>query len=218
MDSSITDLLERNRNRIKHKSNSFLESCLQRNKMWADMMYSENPNYFDKKILGQSPGMVWFGCSDSRVAADVITDSPPGNLFTHRNIANSIMENDTSSLSVLQYSIGTLKVSDVVVVGHTYCGGIDAAMNTTKLDGPILEWLQPISELYQRFKPQIDSLKSPEEKNLALGRLNVKRVVHFINCLDIVKKARKSGQTVNIHGWMYHTETGILKDLGITKS
>ncbi|PVU91761.1 hypothetical protein BB559_003985 [Furculomyces boomerangus] len=197
---------------------SFTKEVLQHNRSWADSMIQNDHFCFSDMCTGQTPKILWIGCSDSRVASDTITKTCPGEIFTHRNIANTVHPDDENILSVIQYSVSVLGVQDIVVSGHTYCGGVDASMDSENISGPISNWLKPIVELYNQNKDEIDALPTSEERNLVLGELSVKQAVDTVNSLDIIKSARKSGKTINVHGWMFHMENGRLRDLKVTKS
>ncbi|OMJ26314.1 Carbonic anhydrase [Smittium culicis] len=189
------------------------------NRVWANETLAADPKFFDNLILGQNPAIVYIGCSDSRVAIDIITESTEGTIFAHRNIANSVTLDDVDTLAVLQYAIEDLKIEDVVIDGHTYCGGIKAVLSGyEELTGPLSTWLAPIKELYDENKATIDSMTDPYLKSRTLSELNVRRVVDLVNGLDLVVHARKEGQAVNVHGWLFLMEKGEFIDLNITKS
>ncbi|OMJ21172.1 Carbonic anhydrase [Smittium culicis] len=189
------------------------------NKVWANETLAADPTFFDNLILGQSPSIVYVGCSDSRVAIDIITESSEGTIFAHRNIANSVTLDDTDTLAVLQYAVEDLKVQEIVIDGHTYCGGINAVLHDyEELTGPLSTWLAPIKKLYDDNKATIDSITEPYLKSRTLSEMNVKRVVDLVNGLDLVVNARNKGQTVNVHGWIFLMEKGIFQNLNITRS
>jgi len=67
------------------------EKLLQENKTWAREMVEQDPEYFNRLAHIQTPEFLWIGCSDSRVPADKITGTQPGEIFVHRNIANMVL-------------------------------------------------------------------------------------------------------------------------------
>ncbi|OMJ21835.1 Carbonic anhydrase 2 [Smittium culicis] len=199
--------------------NSVVQKILASNKAWSESQAKTDPSYFKNAIKGQNPSIVYIGCSDSRVATDLVTGSHPGEIFTHRNIANSVTINDNDTLAVLQYAIEHLKIKDIVVSGHTYCGGIGAVINGfEELGGALEDWLTPIKTMYDDNKKFFDKIKDPYQKSRALTEMNVERVVNLVNDLDFIKDARKSGQVVRIHGLIYLMETGRFVDLGLTQT
>ncbi len=106
-----------------------LKPLLARNRSWALQKCQHDPDYFEKWIDGQRPHSLWIGCSDSRVPAEVLTGSQPGELFVHRNIANMLDPADDNVMSVLQYALDYLEVERVVLCGHYGCGGVQAALS-----------------------------------------------------------------------------------------
>ena len=87
-----------------------LERLFANNKKWREGKKLLDPDYFGKTSQGQHPQYLWIGCSDSRVPAEEITGLAPGEMFVHRNVANLVVSNDISSLSVVQYAVEHLKV------------------------------------------------------------------------------------------------------------
>src|SRR5688572_31075812 len=104
------------------------QSLLEGNKKWVEEKLKLDPEYFERLSKGQSPQVLWIGCSDSRVPANEITGTHPGDIFVHRNIANMVVHSDMNMLSVLDYAVNILKVRHVIVCGHYGCGGVKAAM------------------------------------------------------------------------------------------
>src|SRR6187551_3188348 len=119
------------------------EKLLVNNKAWANEQNKVDPDFFRRLASQQSPKFLWIGCSDSRVPADKITGTEPGEIFVHRNIANMVVNTDINLLSVLQYAVEVLKVEHVIVCGHYGCGGVRAAM-TQHYFGIINHWLKNI--------------------------------------------------------------------------
>ena len=93
-------------------------TLLEGNKEWVRQTLEQDPNYFKELSKGQNPQFLWIGCSDSRVPANQITNTRPGDVFVHRNIANMVVHTDMNMLSVLDYAVNILKVKHVIVCGH----------------------------------------------------------------------------------------------------
>jgi carbonic anhydrase len=75
-------------------------------------------------LQAQRPKILWIGCSDSRVPEHVITDSKPGTIFVHRNVANIVSFNDVNIAAIIEYAIDHLEITDIIVWGQYKCGGI----------------------------------------------------------------------------------------------
>jgi carbonic anhydrase len=188
------------------------EKILQDNKEWAAKQIQSNPDYFKRLVEIQSPEILWIGCSDSRVPADRITATEPGEIFVHRNVANLVVHTDLNLLSVLQYAVEILKVKHIIVCGHYNCGGIIAAMNNQSL-GLIDKWLWNIKNVYRLHREEIDSLATHEQKVNKLTELNVKEQVMNLARTSIVQKAWKQTNCPDLHGWVYDLRDGIINPL-----
>ena len=185
------------------------EKILQDNKEWAAQMVKADPGYFKRLIELQTPEVLWIGCSDSRVPADKITGTQPGEIFVHRNVANLVVDNDLNLLSVLQYAVEVLKVKHVIVCGHHNCGGIRAALNDQRL-GLIDKWLLNIKNVYNRHAEKINSLFNEDAKVDLLTELNVKEQVLNLSKTDIIQKSWKNNNAPDLHGWVYDLRDGII--------
>lgn len=189
--------------------NSF-EKLLLQNKAWALETQSEDPGYFDRLSKGQSPEFLWIGCSDSRVPANQITGTNPGDIFVHRNIANLVVEDDINMLSVLEYAVIHLKVKHVIVCGHYGCGGIKAALSNDSF-GLLDKWLINIKGVYQENKAVIDSIADQDAKANLLTEFSVRQQVINLSKTDTIRRAWDKGPRPHIHGWVYGLKDGLLK-------
>jgi carbonic anhydrase len=185
------------------------EKLLQDNKEWAAAMVAADPDYFTRLVNLQAPEILWIGCSDSRVPADKITGTQPGEIFVHRNVANLVVHTDLNLLSVLQYAVEVLAVKHVIVCGHHNCGGVRAALNNQSL-GLIDKWLWNIKNVYRLYRDDIDSLATEDEKVDRLTELNVKEQVLNLARTTIVQKAWKHKRSPDLHGWVYDLRDGII--------
>lgn len=190
------------------------KSLLEGNKSWVKEKLKQDPAFFDKLSKGQSPQVLWIGCSDSRVPANEITGTNPGEIFVHRNIANMVIHTDMNMLSVLDYAVNVLKVKHVIVCGHYGCGGVKAAMDNGQF-GLIDNWLRHIKDVYRTHQKELDAIKDPDEKFNRYVELNVTEQVLDLSRTSIVQNAWKHGNDLNIHGWVYSLKTGIIKDLNV---
>jgi len=193
-----------------------LENLLQGNKDFVERTLEEDPDYFNKLSSGQKPPVLWIGCSDSRVPADKITNTMPGDIFVTRNIANVVNHTDMSLLSVLDYSVNVLKIKHIIVCGHYGCGGV-AAAHGNKQVGLIDNWLRNIKDVYQLNKGEVDALPSDKQVD-RLVELNAIHSAKNVMSTSIVQNAWMNGQELSVHAWVYSLQTGLINDLKFSSS
>ncbi|WP_019988698.1 carbonic anhydrase [Rudanella lutea] len=182
------------------------------NKAWVQDRLELNDGYFDTLSSGQKPDFLWIGCSDSRVTAEQITGADPGEMFVHRNIANLVVPGDLNTLSVVQYAVEVLQVTDVIVCGHYECGGVKTAMAGTKL-GLIDGWLDNIARVKTMYQAELDQIADDHERFDRLVELNTQEQVRNLAATDSVRKMWASHQIPNLHGWVFNLRTGLIKDV-----
>ena len=182
------------------------------NRSWVEFVKNDNSGRFEQLAKGQSPEILWIGCADSRVPANEIVGSRPGEVFVHRNIANMCVHSDMSMLSVLDYAANVLKVKHIVVAGHYGCGGVAASLSRQQF-GVIDNWLCHIKDVYRLYADEIDSIEDQEEKVNRLIELNVKEQVFNLCTTSIVQNAWKNNQNLAVHGMVIDIATGKLNDL-----
>ena len=153
------------------------EELLQDNKAWAAEMLSDDPDFFNKLSGIQTPEFLWIGCSDSRVPANQITNTQPGEIFVHRNVANLVINTDVNLLSVLDYAVNHLKVKHVIVCGHYGCGGIKASMSKTDYNQVLNMWLRNIKDVHRLHREELDSITDEDQKFDRLTELNVQEQI-----------------------------------------
>lgn len=188
------------------------EKLLLENKAWATEKIEEDPDYFNRLKDIQTPQFLWIGCSDSRVPANEITGTQPGEIFVHRNIANLVVHTDLNMLSVLQYAVQVLKVKHVIVCGHYGCGGVKAAM-THKSLGIINKWLRNIKDVYRYHRDEVDSIKDEDLRTNKMIELNVKEQVLNLAKTSIIQKAWKDSNYPYLHGWVYGLHNGLINPI-----
>ena len=187
---------------------------LENNKKWVADQLSVDPTYFDKLAQSQHPEYLWIGCSDSRVPANQITGTQPGDVFVHRNIANMVIHSDMNMLSVLSYAVEVLKVKHIIVCGHYGCGGVMAAMENKQF-GLIDNWLRHIKDVYRFHFKELESISDKKLRADRLVELNVVEQVQDLGKTSIVQNAWKREQPLHLHGWVYDVKDGIIKDLDV---
>jgi carbonic anhydrase len=188
---------------------------LENNKAWVEKQNAVNPEFFNELAAGQSPEYLWIGCSDSRVPANEITGTRPGEMFVHRNIANMVVHSDMNLLSVLSYAVEVLKVKHIIVCGHYGCGGVKAAMGNKQF-GLIDNWLRHIKDVYRLHHAELDAITDEEKRVRRLVELNVIEQVNDLGKTTIVQNAWSNNQPLHIHGWVYDIQDGLIKDLDVT--
>jgi len=185
------------------------------NKKWSDDMKKRDPLFFEKNSKEQKPPVLWIGCSDSRVPANEVTGTLPGEIFVHRNIANMVIHTDLSMLSVLDYSVNVLGVTDVIVCGHYGCGGVNAALSSQPM-GLVENWLRNIKDVYRLHQRELDFIKDIEKRAERLVELNVLEQVFNLTKTSIIQSAWNKGKKLSVHGLIYDLKTGLLTDLNAT--
>jgi carbonic anhydrase len=195
----------------------FYKKILENNIEWVEATLAEDPNYFTDLAKGQTPPLLWIGCSDSRVPANEIIGAKPGEVFVHRNIANMVVHSDMNMLSVLDYAVNVLKVKHVLVCGHYGCGGIKAAMGNDSV-GIIDNWIRHIKDVYRLHKVELDGIEDETERFNRFVELNVIEQVCDLAKTSIVQSAWKNGQELSLHGWAYGLNSGFVTDLNVNFS
>jgi carbonic anhydrase len=192
----------------------FYEQLLENNKEWVEKSLALDPNYFADLAKGQTPPLLWIGCSDSRVPANEIIGAKPGEVFVHRNIANMVVHSDMNMLSVLDYAVNVLKVKHVIVCGHYGCGGVKAAMGNMSV-GIIDNWIRHIKDEYRLHDKYLNSIEDETERFNAFVEINAKEQVYNLAKTSIVQAAWKNGQDLMLHGWVYGLNSGFVTDLNV---
>lgn len=195
----------------------FYKKILDNNKKWVENKLAIDSNYFKNLADGQSPPLLWIGCSDSRVPANEIIGAEPGEVFVHRNIANMVVHSDMNMLSVLDYAVNALKVKHVIVCGHYGCGGVKAAMGNSSI-GIIDNWIRHIKDVYRFHQNELDAITNEKERFNKFVEINVKEQVMDLAKTSIVQTAWKNGQELSLHGWVYGLNNGYVTDLGVNFS
>jgi carbonic anhydrase len=188
------------------------EKLLLQNKAWSEEKMNGDKTYFERLAKQQNPDFLWIGCSDSRVPANEITGTDPGEIFVHRNIANLVVTTDINMLSVLQYSVEVLEVEHIIVCGHYGCGGVRAALSPMYL-GLINKWIRRIQDVYRLNQKELDAIENEDEKADRLVELNVIEQCNELARTSIVQKAWSKSKRPTIHGWVYGLNDGIIREL-----
>jgi len=188
------------------------ERLLADNKVWASEKLAVDPEYFNRLVHVQNPEFLWIGCSDSRVPANEITGTQPGEIFVHRNIANMVIHTDLNLLSVLQYAVEVLKVKHIIVCGHYGCGGVKAAMTNHNF-GIINKWIRNIKDVHRFHREEVDAITDEKAQLNRMIELNVQEQVLNLAKTSIIQKAWKERNVPHLHGWVYDLQDGLIKPI-----
>jgi carbonic anhydrase len=186
------------------------EKLLLENKAWASEKVADDPDYFNRLADIQKPEFLWIGCSDSRVPANEITGTQPGEIFVHRNVANLVINTDVNLLAVLDFAVTHLKVKHVIVCGHYGCGGIKAATTKTDYKQVLNMWLRNIKDVYRIHREELDAIATEEERCNRLVELNVQEQVQNLAKTSIIQRTWRQEQRPDLHGWVYGLKDGII--------
>ncbi|MDR6127434.1 carbonic anhydrase [Sphingomonas sp. SORGH_AS802] len=181
------------------------------NQAWAKELTDENPDFFTRQTAGQKPQFLWIGCSDSRVSPEQKTQSLPGRMFIHRNIANLVHDDDLNLLSVIQYAVDVLEVPNIVICGHHGCGGIRATLEGG-VSGPVDRWLENARDVCRAHADELDHLPADQRLD-RLVEMNVRDQLLHLARIDTVANAFAQGRDLTLHGWVYDIRDGRLKPL-----
>lgn len=186
------------------------------NKAWVAEKLAVSPDYFERTATTQTPSYLWIGCSDSRVPAEDVTGTEPGELFVHRNIANLVVHTDFNLLSVLQYAVQVLEVKHIIVCGHYGCGGVRNAMSNRSL-GLIDKWLRHIKDVYRLHRRDLETIADEEQRHDRLVEFSVAEQVQNLAETSIVQESWAKHKRPYLHGWVYELKTGALKEQALMK-
>jgi carbonic anhydrase len=191
-----------------------LDHLFENNRRWVAEATAREPEFFRKLSHQQQPKYLWIGCADSRVPATEIVGLLPGELFVHRNVSNVVALDDPNCMSVIQYAVDVLGVQHIIVCGHFGCGGVEAVLADRKL-GLSDAWLKHVRDVRDAHRAELDALDGRPRFD-RLCELNVIEQVRHVAQTGIVRDAWSRGQSIDVHGWIYAIENGLLRDLGIT--
>jgi len=191
-----------------------LQELLDSNRLWAQKTEARTPGFFTSLLQQQAPQYLWIGCADSRVPANDLVGLLPGELFVHRNVANVVVHSDLNCLSVIQFATDLLKVKHIIIVGHSGCGGVIAALHDRRI-GLADNWIRHVQDVRNRHQAWLDTVDESQRVN-ALCELNV--VEQALNACQttVVQDAWQCHQELVIHGWVYGLHNGLLQDLHMT--
>ncbi len=190
-----------------------ISTLLNGNKRFVSDVFGRERDYFEELAKQQRPTVLWIGCSDSRVPVNTITQTRPGEIFVHRNVANIVATNDWNLSAVLEFSINHLMIPDIVVCGHYGCGGIAALDDKNADDRYIPIWLNNAYKARERVDDKLLELhfQIPEEQRMNLiVEENVRLQLEHLQEYPFVRTAMLGG-SLSLHGWVYDMSNGEIK-------
>ena len=190
-----------------------IQKLFEQNRAWATGLEEADPGFFQRLAGGSSPKYLWIGCADSRVPETQLMGLAPGDVFVHRNVANVVMSEDINCMSVIQFAVTVVKVRHIIVCGHYGCVGVKAGMDQDT-EGPVDLWLTDMRQLYDEYKDTLSDLE-PIDAQSRMCELNVRVRVQKIADTAMLRDAWASGQAVEVHGWIYDLQDGLIKNLGL---
>jgi carbonic anhydrase len=190
-----------------------ISRLLEGNKRFVATVFAKEKAYFSELAREQRPTVLWIGCSDSRLAVNVITDTRPGEVFVHRNVGNVVAENDWNLSAVLEFSINHLKIPDIVICGHYGCGGIAALETEDSEDRYIPIWLINAYKAKERVDEKLRSLHvdlPPEQRHKLIVEENVRLQLEHLHEYPFVRRASREAK-LRTHGWVYDMDVGEIR-------
>jgi carbonic anhydrase len=190
-----------------------LNVVFENNEKWLEEKLKKDKDYFKKLGQGQSPKLLYIGCSDSRVIAEDLMGLGPGEVFVHRNIANLVVSIDLNAMSVINYAVNHLNINHIVVCGHYACTGIKAAMQSKDM-GILNPWLRNVLDVYKKHRIELDAIIDRDKRYDRLVELNVlEQCTNIIKIADVQRAHKERG--LKIYGWVFNVHSGKLIDLKI---
>lgn len=159
--------------------------------------------------VGQFPSALFITCADSRITPEQLLGAKPGDFFIHRNIANLIppyWQTEIGIVSVLEFAVQDLEIPDIIVCGHTDCGGIKALDADLDLgrQPALSRWL----DLARPAQREVDGFGTPEEtpeRHQAIVERNVLNQLRNLESYPFIRERIEKGR-LSLHGWVYYLE------------
>lgn len=194
-----------------------LKQLFENNREWAEVLNRENPALFRDLAQGQRPDYMWIGCSDSRVPANQLLGISAGEIFVYRNVANQVQPEDTGVVAAIYFAVSVLKVRHILVCGHYGCGGVRSAL-AGECPGPLGEWLRPLRDIVEKYRSRWERIPDERERIRRLCEWNVVEQVRALASLPVVRETWAQGRPLDVHGWMFRVDNGLLHDLNLCVS
>ncbi len=166
---------------------------------------------------GQNPHTLFITCSDSRVLAELITQSQPGDLFVVKNVGNIVppanVRGDTNSTAAaIEFAVESLHVSDIVLCGHSQCGAIGQLLDkkpVSETTPHLRDWLKLASPVLETLKKDYAHLTEPAAREIAAAQENVLFGLDNLHSYSCVQERLMNG-SLRLHGWFFKIATAEL--------
>ncbi|SPN97444.1 related to carbonic anhydrase [Cephalotrichum gorgonifer] len=188
--------------------------ALSSNQAWAGYKFHQNPDFFRNQAIGETPSILWLGCSDSRIPETTILGCQPGDVFTHRNFAAIVSPTDINTSATLEFAVAHLKVKHIILSSHTSCPASAACLSGTRVGGVLDTWLTPLKSVVARHWDELQVIKDEHSRGARVAELGVEAGVEVIMSNWVVREAVKE-RGLEVHGCIFDVSTGRLRDLGI---
>lgn len=173
-------------------------------------VFRDQRELFERLAKGQSPETLFITCSDSRVLAELITQSKPGDLFVVKNVGNivppaSATGSTNSTAAAIEFAVESLRVQDIVVCGHSQCGAMETLISGLPVDNSLphlREWLALAAPVRQVLQTEYHHLKSHAERTTAAAEENVLFALENLRTYPVVQ-ARLADGSLRLHGWFF---------------
>lgn len=189
------------------------DRIFEKNEQWIQRRLSADPGYLERLSRRPQPGILYIGCSDSRVMPEAFMGVGPGEVFVHRNVGNLVSPLDANARSAVIYGVEHLNIKHVVVCGHYDCGAAMAVLQSRSL-GTLEPWLETLRKVYRQHEPQLNAIPDEVDRCDRLVELNVRAQCEHVFLLPEVHQAAREN-FLRVHGWVFDLRSGRILDLEV---
>lgn len=184
-------------------------------RIFQDRIFPERRSHFEELAKGQAPSTLFITCSDSRIVPELVTQTAPGELFVLRNAGNLVppwSAEHTGEAATIEYAVRVLKVSEIVVCGHSHCGAMNGLLNPASIEDlpAVKQWLchaRRTLEEVTNLPLYGDGSDASDDLLTTAVKCNVMVQIAHLRTYPAVAEAEERGD-LEVHGWFYRFETG----------
>lgn len=188
------------------------ERMLLESKAWVAEKLSLDKDYFEHLKKMPTANILWIGSSDNLISIREVTNTEPGEIIVHRNIASQVKADDMSLMATLEHAVEVAKVRYIIVCGYSNCNGINEVVQGVEERTYMRKWLDELFDLYNSHADELDPLPQVE-KEKRLCELSIKAQILKLSTLDIIQKAWENGSGPVLLGWYLDETSGIIKEI-----